>query len=131
MTTQTIDKSPISINDVMAQCNIPAKAIEVYNNLSFFLQTQSDREAFISKYNKKTISHILAKEIGSHHYTYNNLSELLAMDEKSAIEHLYCCPINDKMFRQYQESGATVEKLHTLLMTNPKINYLMLALMYI
>lgn len=120
------------IEDIMNHCEISKKAIVVFANLKFFLRTQEDRQRFINEYKtrglhwkikKPFLCILLAREIGSYHYEYVNFSDLLKMDERSALECLFQQPINDGMFREYKKRSVGLAKMYSLKINNPNCGH--------
>lgn len=128
----------ITIEHIMGLTDIKKTAITVIENLKYFLLTQEDRLEFISRWldgytfcgKRFGLAVIeLAQEIGSHHYTYDNLEQLETMEPQKALERLFVEPINYGALYRFKESGASLKQLYVLKQANPNY-HLMTALMY-
>lgn len=70
----------------------------------------------------------LAKQVGSHNHTYNDLLDLEQMDTKYALETLFQEPFNKAKLRVFAETKLTLKQLFELKALNPNHLFLNLTL---
>lgn len=136
-----------AIKEVIAQCEISPKAINVIEQLQFFLLTTEDCTKFINEYESRELFRSrkpgsvivdLAKEIGSYHYSEVSFGELANMNEKAALEKLFVEPVNVGMLARVREhavkAGETftdgLKRLYEYKVSNPQ-HGVMKSLLYV
>jgi hypothetical protein len=115
-----------------------AKAIIIKEELDFFLKTNEDRQNFIKEFERQKLYMTkrclplkvleLAKQVGSHNHTYNDLLDLEQMDTKYALETLFQEPFNKAKLRVFAETKLTLKQLFELKALNPNHLFLNLTL---
>lgn len=129
----------LSTQYILNLTETPRKAFAVSAIIDFFLQSEEDRQQFVTRWingykgNMKTTTAImkLCKEIGGYHYTYNDYSDLLHMDTKKALECIFQQPINESMLFKFIGSKASIAQMFTLNQTNQDCKHFMTALAYV
>ncbi|WP_435921291.1 hypothetical protein [Paenibacillus sp. DYY-L-2] len=126
------------INQILEYCEISPKAIVIIEQLEHFLKTEEDCNKFIHEFEarqlwsdpKKPFKMLhLAEEIGAYHYPSKSLDELLAMDTKEALEHLFMEPINWGKLQRFNKSKSGIAKLFIVKEQHPE-SKLMTSLLY-
>lgn len=132
----------LSIEDVMSKVGFEEKAIKkaiaIKYELNHFLKSNEDRHHLVTLVKEKQLYPWmrmfplklleLAKQIGSYHYTYHNLSHLEQMSQKDALESLFLEPFNEIKMEVFHNTKLTFKQLYELRLQNPKSLLLNLTL---
>ncbi|GIP52197.1 hypothetical protein [Paenibacillus vini] len=121
------------INKIVEWCEISPKAIVIIEQLNHFIKTEEDCIKFIHEFEarqlwkdpKKPFKMLhLAEEIGAYHYPSKSLDELLAMDTRAALEHLFMEPINWGKLQRFNKSKLNFVDIFTMKQQQPKMRYM-------
>ncbi|WP_339820694.1 hypothetical protein MKZ15_06225 [Paenibacillus sp. FSL R7-0216] len=126
------------INGFLNSSKVSRKATIIIESLEHFLKTERDCEQFVREFAnralwsdpKKTLKMMkLANEIGNYHYPQKTLDELLQMDTKEALQHLFMEPVNCAKLGRFKQSSANITDLFMIKQQLPNVK-LMGALLY-
>lgn len=121
------------IDQILEYCEISPKAIVIIEHLNHFIKTEDDCNRFIHEFEARQLWRDpkkphkmlhLAKEIGAYHYPQKTLNELLAMDSKDALEHLFVEPINWGKLQRFDKSKLNLLEIFTMKQQQPKMRYM-------
>ncbi|WP_342422328.1 hypothetical protein [Paenibacillus sp. FSL E2-0178] len=134
----------LSIEDVMSKVGFEEKAIKkaiaIKYELNHFLKTEEDRINLVQQVREKQLYPWMrmfpfkvleiSKQIGTHHYTYNNFSHLEQMDIKDALQCLFLEPFNQSMMDLFYQTKLTLAQIFELRLKNPNSLFRILTLSY-